>query len=69
MGAQLSRGGVAVEGKAAADPAAAKANGQVSLHGLHSGQPHGTHRPLHACSMVPPGGATAEHGAHLIAYM
>lgn len=30
MGAQLSKGGVAVEGKAAADPAAAKANGQVS---------------------------------------
>lgn len=33
MGAQLSKGGVAVEGKAAADPAAAKANGQVSKAG------------------------------------
>ncbi|KAI3367902.1 hypothetical protein L3Q82_026729 [Scortum barcoo] len=35
MGAQLSKGGVAVEGKAAADPAAAKANGQVSEAGSH----------------------------------
>lgn len=34
MGAQLSKGGVAVEGKAAADPAAAKANGQVGEGGL-----------------------------------
>lgn len=35
MGAQLSKSGVAVEGKAAAaDPAAAKANGQVSKVGL-----------------------------------
>ncbi|XP_035529617.1 MARCKS-related protein 1-A [Morone saxatilis] len=32
MGAQLSKGGVAVEGKAAADPAAAKANGQENGH-------------------------------------
>lgn len=30
MGGQLSKGGVAVEGKAAADTAAAKTNGQVS---------------------------------------
>lgn len=49
MGAQLSKGGVAVEGKAAADPAAAKANGQVSKAGpvrpSISGEPHGTRRP------------------------
>lgn len=32
MGAQLSKGGVAVEGKAVADPAAAKTNGQVRTH-------------------------------------
>ncbi|XP_015236777.1 PREDICTED: MARCKS-related protein [Cyprinodon variegatus] len=32
MGAQLSKGGVEVEGKAAADPAAAKANGQENGH-------------------------------------
>ena len=53
MGAQLSKGGVAVEGKAA-DPAAAKANGQVSKKTLsltplmlhhHRGEPHGTQRP------------------------
>ena len=30
MGGQLSKGGVAVEGKVVADPAAAKTNGQVS---------------------------------------
>lgn len=30
MGAQMAKGGVAAEGKAAAEPAAAKANGQVS---------------------------------------
>lgn len=52
MGAQLSKGGVAVEGKAAADPAAAKANGQVSKAGpvrpSISGEPHGTRRPLAA---------------------
>lgn len=52
MGAQLSKGGVAAEGKAAADPAAAKANGQVSTVGLDvlsvSGEPHGTNFPLAA---------------------
>ena len=52
MGAQLSKGGVAAEGKAAADPAAAKANGQVSETGPRwatvSGEPHGTQRPLAA---------------------
>lgn len=32
MGAQLSKGGVAVEGKAVADPAAAKTNGQENGH-------------------------------------
>lgn len=52
MGAQLSKGGVAVEGKAAADPAAAKANGQVGEGGPggggRSGAPHGTERPLPA---------------------
>lgn len=52
MGAQLSKGGVAVEGKAAADPAAAKANGQVSTVGPDmlsvSGEPHGTQYPLAA---------------------
>lgn len=51
MGAQLSKGGVAVEGKAA-DPAAAKANGQVSkaapVRPSISGEPHGTRRPLAA---------------------
>lgn len=40
MGAQLSKGGVAVEGKAAADPAAAKANGQVSKTGRASAGSH-----------------------------
>lgn len=52
MGAQLSKGGVAVEGKAAADPAAAKANGQVSKAGpvrpSISREPHGTRRSLAA---------------------
>lgn len=52
MGAQLSKGGVAVEGKAAVDPAAAKANGQVSSAGPDTvsvrGEPHGTQRPLAA---------------------
>lgn len=43
MGAQLSKGGVAVEGKAAADPAAAKANGQVS--GAHTGGHMAPYRP------------------------
>lgn len=33
MGGQLSKGGVAVEGQSAAEPAAAKTNGQVSLVG------------------------------------
>lgn len=42
MGSHVSKDGVAVEGKAAADPASAKANGQVSV----SGEPHGTQRPL-----------------------
>lgn len=43
MGSQLSKGGVAAEGKAAAaDPTAAKANGQVSelgplMRGGHQG--------------------------------
>lgn len=54
MGAQLSKGGVAAEGKATADPAAAKANGQVSTVGLDvlsvSGEPHGTNSPWqHGC--------------------
>lgn len=31
MGAQLSKGGVAVDGKAAGDSAAAKTNGQVGI--------------------------------------
>ncbi len=43
MGAQLSKGGVAVEGKAAADPAAAKANGQVSKVGLTCRASPGSH--------------------------
>lgn len=58
MGAQLSKGGVAVEGKSATDPAAAKANGQVSKAGpvrpSISGEPHGTRRPL--AEWVPRGG-------------
>lgn len=52
MGAQLSKGGVEVEGKAAADPAAAKANGQVSERGPDGGASAGSHmatqRPLAA---------------------
>lgn len=43
MGAQLSKGGVAVEGKAAADPAAGKANGQVSKLGLTCPASAGSH--------------------------
>uniref|UniRef100_A0A3P9B1K2 Uncharacterized protein n=1 Tax=Maylandia zebra TaxID=106582 RepID=A0A3P9B1K2_9CICH len=43
MGAQLSKGGVAVEGKAAADPAAAKANGErpCQTNGDVSAKPDG----------------------------
>jgi len=55
MGAQLSKGGVAVEGKATADPAAAKANGQVSLGGLMCGASAGSH-------MAP--NAHWQHGCH-----
>lgn len=57
MGAHLSKGGVAVEGKAVADPAAAKANGQVSKHPQTSisRDPHGTQRP--PAAWVPPRGA------------
>lgn len=40
----MTKSGVAVEGKAAADPANGKANGQVSA----SVQTHGTKRPLAA---------------------
>lgn len=43
MGAQLSKGGVAAEGKAAADPAAAKANGQVSKAALTRRASAGSH--------------------------
>lgn len=43
MGAQFSKGGVAVEGKAAADPANAKANGQVSDLGLTCPASAGSH--------------------------
>jgi len=59
MGAPLSKSGVAVEGKAAAaaDPIAAKANGQVSEVGLTcartSGEPHGTQRPPRARRAAP----------------
>lgn len=59
MGAQLSKGGVEVEGKAAADPAAAKVNGQVSERGPDGGASAGSHmatqRPLAA--WVPPWGS------------
>lgn len=44
MGAQLSKGGVAVEGKAVADPAVAKTNGQVREVQLHAST-FGTQRP------------------------
>lgn len=68
MGAQLSKGGVAVEGKAAADPAAAKANGQVSKAGpvrpSISGEPHGTRRPL-AVAPSCQGSFIAVGGKHL----
>lgn len=37
MGGQLTKGGVAVEGKATTDPANAKANGQVSEAALTGG--------------------------------
>lgn len=56
MGAQLSKGGVAVEGKAAAaDPAAAKANGQVSKvrPDLVEHQRRDTWHPTPTGSMVP----------------
>lgn len=43
MGAQLAKGGVAAEGKAAADPANAKANGQVSGGGLMWSASAGSH--------------------------
>lgn len=55
MGAQFSKGGVAVEGKAAADPANAKANGQVSDLGLTCPAPAGSH-------MAP--NAHWQHGSH-----
>lgn len=56
MGAQLSKGGVAVEGKAAAaDPAAAKANGQVSKVCLQCLTSVGSH-------MAP--NAHCQHGCH-----
>lgn len=55
MGAHLSKGGVAVEGKAAADPAAAKANGQVSEAGLTCPASAGSH-------MAP--NAHWQHGCH-----
>lgn len=45
----MSKSGVAVEGKAAAEPANGKANGQVSAFryiGSIDGEPHGTKRPL-----------------------
>lgn len=59
MGAQLSKGGVAVEGKAAADPAAAKANGQVSTDMARTRtEPHGTDSSWqHGCH----GGAQGRH--------
>lgn len=41
MGGTVTKSGVAVEGKAATDPANGKANGQVSA----SVQTHGTKRP------------------------
>lgn len=46
MGAQLTKGGVAVEGKAAGDSAAAKTNGQVSILA-------GRHAYMHACFSQP----------------
>lgn len=57
MGAQMAKGGVAAEGKAVAEPANAKANGQVSdgvprsagaCAGAGRQRPHGTQRPLSA---------------------
>lgn len=55
MGAQLAKGGVAAEGKAAADPANAKANGQVSGGGLMWSASAGSH-------MAP--NAHWQHGYH-----
>lgn len=43
MGGHLSKGGVAVEGQVAAEPAAAKTNGQVSGVGIHHISIHTAH--------------------------
>lgn len=61
MGAQLSKGGVTVEAKAAAaDPAAAKANGQVSKV-----RPEVLHHQRGATWHPTPTGTTGCHsGAH-----
>lgn len=69
MGAQLSKGGVAAEGKAVvADPAAAKANGQVSKAGLTSRASVGSHMApnahrQHECH----GGARGSDGCRAVA--
>lgn len=56
MGAQLTKGGVAVEGKAAGDSAAAKTNGQVSiLAGRHA----------YACMLFPTGITPSPNGSWL----
>lgn len=68
MGAQMAKGGVAAEGKAAAEPANAKANGQVSGDGGGDGsgqqqqQRRGGHMAPNAhCQRGCHGGAQRPH--------